>query len=109
MYRSYFSWEEEQANKQGHEDERRCRSDYEHNRYAYDGVDRAYWDGRKDEQEQEREREEERMRQEEQEREDERREMRRREMQEEEERQYQYQLDYDREVEDRRVQEECMR
>jgi hypothetical protein len=110
MYRSYFSWEEQEANKQGHEDERRNRSDFEHNRYAYDGVDRAYWDGRKDEQEAERQREEERMREEEQQREeDERRDMRRREMQEEEERQHQYQRDYEREMEDRRAQEEYVR
>ena len=49
--RHYFSYEEDEANKQGHNDERNHRNDYEHDKYAYDGEDRAYWDGRKDEQE----------------------------------------------------------
>jgi hypothetical protein len=105
MYRSYYSWEEDEANKQGHDDERRHRSDYEHDKYAYDGIDRAYWDGRDDEARAERQREEERMREEEQERE--RREIERCEMQEEEERQYQDQLNYERELEDRRAHDEA--
>jgi hypothetical protein len=66
----YFSYEEDEANKQGHNDERNHRSDYTHSKYAYDGEDRAYWDGRKDEQENERRREEEREEEERQEREE---------------------------------------
>ena len=103
--RSYFSWEEQEANKQGHQDESRHRSDYEHDRYAYDGVDRAYWDGRKDEQEAERQREYERQEEQERERQ-ERDRYDRQERQRKEERQYQEQLDYEREMEDRRVREE---
>ena len=55
----YFSWEEDEANKQGRQDERNGRHDYEHSKYAYDGVDRAYWDGREEEQREEERREEE--------------------------------------------------
>ena len=61
MNRSYFTWEEQEADKQGHEDERRHRSDYEHDKNALDGVDRAYWDGRKDEARNQRIEEEERQ------------------------------------------------
>jgi len=49
MSRHYFSYEEEQAYKEGRHDEERHRRDYSHDRYAFDGEDRAYWDGRKDE------------------------------------------------------------
>lgn len=61
MRRSYFSWEEDEAYKQGKQDESRHRSDFEHDKYAYDGKDRAYWDGREDEKKVERQREEERQ------------------------------------------------
>jgi hypothetical protein len=61
----YFSWEEDEANKCGRQDERNGRSDYTHSKYAYDGVDRAYWDGREEEQREEKRREEERREEEE--------------------------------------------
>ena len=83
----YFSWEEDEANKQGHQDERNHRSDYEHDKYAYDGEDRAYWDGREEEAREEKRREEEREDEERQEREEERRNHERRERAEREQEQ----------------------
>ena len=77
--RHYFSYEEDEANKQGHQDEKNHRNDYEHDKYAYDGEDRAYWDGREEEAREERRREEEREDEERQEREEERRNHERRE------------------------------
>ena len=66
--RSYFTWEEQEAYKQGKQDESHHRTDFDHDRFAYDGEDRAYWDGRKDEQDeeerQERQRQEEQQQQE---------------------------------------------
>ena len=85
--RHYFSWEEDEANKQGHDDEKHHRSDYTHSKYAYDGEDRAYWDGRDDEAKEMRRQREEREEEERQEREDQERHMRRMEAQREEERQ----------------------
>ena len=75
----YFSYEEDEANKQGHNDERNHRSDYTHSKYAYDGEDKAYWDGREEEAREEKRREEEREDEERQEREEERRNHERRE------------------------------
>jgi hypothetical protein len=87
MSRHYFSWEEDEANKLGHQDERNHRSDYTHSKYAYDGEDRAYWDGREDEAKEEKRREEEREEEERQEREEQERHQRRIEAQREQERQ----------------------
>lgn len=58
MSRHYYDWDESQAYKDGRSDVERGRRDYGHDRYAYDGVDRAYWDGRKDEEREVHEREE---------------------------------------------------
>ena len=85
--RHYFSWEEDEANKQGHNDERNHHSDYEHDRYAYNGEDRAYWDGRDDEAKEMRRQRDEREEEERQEREDQERYERRRHEQAEFERQ----------------------
>ena len=74
----YFSWEEDEANKLGHQDEKNHRSDYTHSKYAYDGEDRAYWDGREEEAREAKRREEEREDEERQEREDQERYERRR-------------------------------
>ena len=87
IMRHYFSYEEDEAYKEGKRDEERNRTDYYHDKYAYDGEDRAYWDGRKDEQEAERRREEEREDEERREREEERRNHERRERAAEYERQ----------------------
>ena len=66
----YWSYEEQEAYKDGKRDEERHNSDYQHDKFAYDGPDRAYWDGRKDQEAETRQREEEeRERQEEEERE----------------------------------------
>lgn len=80
MYRSY---EENEARKQGYRDSEQGRRDYYHSQHAFDGVDRAYWDGRKEQERDENRREEER----EQERQAEEAEMRRHQerMREEEE------------------------
>jgi hypothetical protein len=43
-----MTWDEEQEYKRGKEDEGLRRSDYNHDRYANDGIDKAYWDGRED-------------------------------------------------------------
>ena len=83
----YFSYEEDEANKQGHNDERNHRSDYTHSKYAYDGEDKAYWDGREEEAREEKRREEEREDEERQEREEERRNHERRERAEREQEQ----------------------
>ena len=83
----YYTTEEDEANKQGHNDERNHRTDYEHDKYAYDGEDKAYWDGRKEEQEAERRHEEEHEEEERQEREEERRNHERRERAEREQEQ----------------------
>lgn len=84
--RHYFSWEEEEANKLGHIDERSYRSDFTHDRYAYDGEDRAYWDGREDEAKERKRREEEQEEEEAREREEDERRERQRRMQAEFER-----------------------
>lgn len=68
MSRNYFSWEEEEAYKQGKRDEEYRHTDFDHDRFAYDGVDRAYYDGRKDEKDEE-DRQESQRREEEQQRE----------------------------------------
>lgn len=57
MYRSF---EENEARKEGYRDSEQNRRDYYHDRYATEGVDRAYWDGRKEQERDERRREEER-------------------------------------------------
>lgn len=101
MYRSYYSWEEQEANKQGHQDESKHCLDYEHDKYAYDGVDRTYWDGREDEKKAERQREEQRQEEEEQERQERDREEQRQEhMRREEERQREEREDYDRQIQE---------
>ena len=83
----YFSWEEDEANKLGHDDEKHHRSDYTHSKYAYDGEDRAYWDGREEEAREMKRRKEEREDEERQEREEQERHQRRIEAQREAERQ----------------------
>ena len=66
MYRSY---EENEARKEGYRDSEQGRRDYYHDKHAIEGVDHAYWEGRKeqerDERRREEEREQERMREEE--------------------------------------------
>jgi hypothetical protein len=59
MGKHYFSWEEDQAYKEGYRDSERNRRDYYHDKYSMDGVDRAYFDGRKDQEREEERREEE--------------------------------------------------
>ena len=49
MYKSYFSCEEEEAHKQGHENQRYHRTDYEHDKYSDNPEDLAYFDGIKEE------------------------------------------------------------
>jgi uncharacterized protein with WD repeat len=83
----YFSWEEDEANKLGHDDEKHHRSDYTHSKFAFDGEDRAYWEGREEEAKAEKRREEEREEEERQEREEQERIERRRYREAEEERQ----------------------
>ena len=46
MKKFYFSQEENKAYDEGRKDERHHRHDYNHDKYATDGADRAYWDGR---------------------------------------------------------------
>jgi hypothetical protein len=82
MSRSYFSWEESEAYKEGRNDEERHRTNYNYEKYSDEPKDRAYFDGRKD-----------------QEREDERREEETRELREQEERE-------ERRREEQRMQEE---
>ena len=69
----YFSVEEDEAHRQGHNDYG-YRTDYERDKYAYEGVDKAYWDGYKDEQRAEQLRDEERQREDEERRQEQRRE-----------------------------------
>jgi len=83
MHRSYFTWEEEDANKQGHQDEQRHRTNYDHDKYSDKPEDIAYFEGRKDEERQERIREEERQMQEADEREQQRQMSEQREREEE--------------------------
>jgi len=101
MYRSY---EEEQEYRKGKEDEKHGRSDFGHSSFAYDGPDRAYFDGREDEAREERRREEEREeeRQLECEREKEQYEEQQR-IHEEENRSYDEQCDWERQQEDLRI------
>jgi len=101
MYRSY---EEEQEYQKGKEDEKYGRSDFGHSSFAYDGPDRAYFDGREDEAREERRREEEREeeRQLECEREKEQYEEQQR-IHEEENRSYDEQCDWERQQEDLRI------
>lgn len=65
MSRHYFSYEEDEAYREGKRDESHRSSDFGHNSFAFDGADRAYFDGREDqkreEQRAEERREEERM------------------------------------------------
>ena len=105
MYRSY---EEEQEYRKGKEDEKHGRSDFGHSSFAYDGPDRAYFDGREDEAREERRREEEREeeRQLEFEREKEQYEEQQR-IHEEENRLYDEQCDWERQQEDLRIIEEA--
>lgn len=49
MSRTYFTWQEEEANKAGHSDERRNQADYDHDKYSDNPEDIAYWEGRNDE------------------------------------------------------------
>jgi len=60
MAKHYFSCEESEAYKDGYRDSERGRRDYFRDKHAMDGVDRAYFDGREDQERQERQREEER-------------------------------------------------
>lgn len=55
MSRRYQSSEENQAYKEGYRDNEQGRRDYYHNKYAMEGIDRAYWDGRKDNEREKRE------------------------------------------------------
>jgi hypothetical protein len=106
MYRSYFSYEEEEANKQGHIDEQRHRTDYDHDKYSDNPVDIAYWEGRKDEERQERIREEERLMQEDAEREQHRRLI---EQQDREEQQFAELMELERQAELEKEYEEALR
>jgi hypothetical protein len=92
----YFSWEEDEANKLGHQDERNHRTDFTHSKYAYDGEDRAYWDGREEEAKAEKRREEEREDEERQEREDHERYLRNLRRHEEAVREQEQEEDYER-------------
>jgi hypothetical protein len=100
MRRSYFSWEEDEAYKQGKKDESNHRGDYVHDKFAYDGEDRAYWDGREDEKRAERIREEERQMEEEQLRQEEERQQRQERLRQEEERQRRLYEDSDEQIQD---------
>jgi hypothetical protein len=102
----YFSWEEDEANKLGHDDEKHHRSDYTHSKYAYDGEDRAYWDGREEEAREERRREEEREDEERQEREDHERYLRNLRNAQEAEREREYEgQHYERDIEEEDLRE----
>jgi hypothetical protein len=58
MKRTYFTWEEDEAYNQGRKDIDQNRRDWERERTADEGPDKAYWEGRKD---REREKENERL------------------------------------------------
>ena len=64
MHRSYFSYEESEAYKEGRRDEERHRHNFQHDRYSDEPADQAYFQGRKDEEKEERARQEEREREE---------------------------------------------
>lgn len=86
MGRHYFSYQEDEAYREGRRDEEYGRRNYDHDRYSSDPVDQAYWEGRRDE-----ERDEERRREEEREMEREMECQREREY----ERQRQEEMEYD--------------
>ena len=86
MNKHYFSWEEEEAYKEGKDDVKRNKRDYDHDKYATEGVDCAYWNGRKEQERQEEFQQlEEQERREMEEREENRMEKHRREQQRQEE------------------------
>jgi hypothetical protein len=60
MARTFFTWEENEAYKEGRRDEERHRRNYEYDEYSDRDRDQAYFQGRRDEQREERVREEER-------------------------------------------------
>lgn len=59
MSKHYFTWEENEAYKEGKRDEERHRHNYDYDRYSNNDVDRAYFDGRKEQHQEELRREEE--------------------------------------------------
>jgi hypothetical protein len=61
MSRRYFSYEEEEADKQGHNDVQHHRKDFDHDKYSDNLEDIAYWQGRQDEERKMRIEEEERQ------------------------------------------------
>jgi hypothetical protein len=49
MSRIYPTWQEEEANKAGHDDERRNIANYDHDKFSDNPEDIAYWEGRNEE------------------------------------------------------------
>ena len=68
MSRHYYTWEENEAYKEGRKDEERHRRSFDHDKYSDNPDDLAYFQGRRDEETRQRIEEEERMMREEQER-----------------------------------------
>jgi len=107
MSRSYFTYEENEAYREGRRDEERHRHNFGHDRHSDDAADQAYFQGRKDEEKEERAREEDREQQEAYEREVMRRREEERIREEEEYNQY-LQAQIDQQMEDERAYAEAM-
>lgn len=65
MSRHYWTREEEEANRRGHEDKRYCRHSFDYAQYGDRPIDKAYRDGQEDERREMEVRQEEEHRQEE--------------------------------------------
>lgn len=71
--RYYYSWEEKECYDEGRRDQERGRTNYDHDRYSDCSCDRAYFEGKRDEERAEERRREEREEEEHQQRRDEER------------------------------------
>jgi len=92
MSRHYISYEEDEAYREGKRDESHRRSDFTHNSFAFDGADRAYFDGREDQRHEEREEERRREEREEERQEEARQERREYERMQERQREEEYEM-----------------
>jgi hypothetical protein len=92
MSRHYFSYDEDEAYKEGKRDESHRRSDFTHNSFAFDGADRAYFDGREDQKREEREEERREEERQEERREEERQERRAYEREQERQREEEHEI-----------------